>query len=553
MTRIFRTLFFLACALPNVLHAQAPIILQQPQSQTVQAGQPASFYVLAYSVGNGWLTYQWQRNPGTGFVNLVGQTNATYTTAATTASMNGYQYRVIVSDSSSKSSTTSANATLSVLVSGAPSITTQPSSQTVSAGATATFSVTAAGTAPLSYQWRKNGSALSGATGSSYQTPATTTADNGATFSVVVSNGSGSLTSNNATLTVQAAVAPTITGQPASQTVTVGAAAIFSVTATGTAPLSYQWRKNGGNISGGTGSSYQTPATTSVDDGATFSVVVSNSAGSATSNNATLTLQAAVAPAITSQPANKTVLEGQSASFSVTASGSAPLSYQWRKNGANISGATSSSYTTSATVLADNGASYSVVVNNTAGSITSSNATLTVNPAPPTITSQPQNVTVNEGGSASFSVIAGGSAPLSYQWRKGGSAISGATASTLTISPVAQVDAGSYDVVVTNGAGGVTSSAATLTINAVVTISVSPGSASMQVGGTQSLSASVSGTANTGVSWTSSGGTLSGVGLSVTWNAPQVAGTYTVIVTSQADPTKSATASIRVNPMTCAP
>jgi hypothetical protein len=83
-----------------------------------------------------------------------------------------------------------------------PSITTQPASRTVSTGQTATFRVTATGTAPLSYQWRKNGAAISGANSSSYTTPATTTADNGSTFSVVVTNSAGSETSNSATLTV---------------------------------------------------------------------------------------------------------------------------------------------------------------------------------------------------------------------------------------------------------------------------------------------------------------------------------------------------------------
>ena len=86
-----------------------------------------------------------------------------------------------------------------------PSINTQPASQTVTAGQTATFSVTSSGAAPLSYQWRKNGTAISGATSSSYTTPSETTSDGGAQFSVVVSNSAGSVTSNVATLTVKAA------------------------------------------------------------------------------------------------------------------------------------------------------------------------------------------------------------------------------------------------------------------------------------------------------------------------------------------------------------
>src|SRR5467141_3617051 len=146
----------------------------------------------------------------------------------------------------------------------APTITTQPASQTVTAGQNASFSVTATGTAPLTFQWQKNGVAIGGATSpsyttpasittqpvsqtsSSYSTPATTSSDNVSLFTVLVSNTAGSVTSSPATLTVNAApVPPSITTQPASQTVTAGQTASFSVAATGTAPLSYQWQRNG--------------------------------------------------------------------------------------------------------------------------------------------------------------------------------------------------------------------------------------------------------------------------------------------------------------------
>src|SRR2546423_173327 len=173
----------------------------------------------------------------------------------------------------------------------APLITTQPASQTVTAGQTATFTVVATGTAPLSYQWRKSGTAISGATASTYTTPATTSADNGSQFTVVVSNTAGSVTSNAATLTVNAAaVAPSITTQPASQTVTAGQTATFSVVATGTPLLSYRWMKGGTTISGATSSSYTTPPTTSADNNSQFTVMVSNIAGSVTSNPAPLTV-----------------------------------------------------------------------------------------------------------------------------------------------------------------------------------------------------------------------------------------------------------------------
>jgi hypothetical protein len=266
----------------------------------------------------------------------------------------------------------------------APTIATQPGNQTVTAGQTATFSVTAAGTAPLTYQWQKGSAAINGATSASYTTSATATSDSGSTFNVVVSNSAGEIASNAAALTVNAApVAPSITQQPSHQTVTAGQTATFSVTATGTAPLAYQWQKGTTAITGATLASYTTPATATSDSGSTFSVVVSNSAGTITSNAASLTVNAApVAPSITQQPSNQTVTAGQTATFSVTAAGTAPLAYQWQKGTTAITGATSASYTTPATTTSDNGTQFSVVVSNALGNATSNAATLTVNPAP---------------------------------------------------------------------------------------------------------------------------------------------------------------------------
>jgi hypothetical protein len=269
----------------------------------------------------------------------------------------------------------------------APSLAAQPTNATVTAGQTANFSVSATGTAPIAYQWRKNTANIGGATGASYTTPATTSADSGSKFDVIVSNSAGSITSAQATLTVNAGtVAPSITTQPANQTVTAGQTATFSVVAAGTAPLSYQWRKNATNISGATAASYTTPTTTTADNNSKFDVIVSNSGGSITSAQATLTVSAApVAPSIATQPANQTVNAGQAATFSVVATGTAPLTYQWQKNGAAITGATATSYTTPVTTTADSGETFRVVLSNTAGSMTSNSATLTVNPS--TVTS----------------------------------------------------------------------------------------------------------------------------------------------------------------------
>jgi malectin (di-glucose binding ER protein) len=158
------------------------------------------------------------------------------------------------------------------------------------------------------------------------------------------------------------ATAPAISSQPASTAVIAGQAATFSVTATGSARLTYQWQRGGVAISGATSSAYTTAATTTSDNGAQFRVVVANSKGTTTSSAATLTVNpTAVAPTVSSQPANQTVTAGQTATFSVTASGTAPLSYQWQRGGVAISGATSAAYTTAATTSFDNGAQFRAI------------------------------------------------------------------------------------------------------------------------------------------------------------------------------------------------
>jgi hypothetical protein len=234
--------------------------------------------------------------------------------------------------------------------------------------------VVANGTAPLAYQWRRGGINIGGATSATYTAPPATAADNGAQFSVVVSNSAGTITSAIAILTVNAA--PVITNQPSPSTVNIGQTATFNVFATGAAPLAYQWRRNGVNIVGATSPSYTTPAATAADNGALYSVVVSNPQGTVTSTNALLTVL--ISPVITTQPANQTVNLGQTATFSVAVTGTAPLAYVWRKNGVNIIGANSAAYTTPATVAADNGARFSVAVSNPAGGVTSVDAILTV-------------------------------------------------------------------------------------------------------------------------------------------------------------------------------
>jgi len=253
--------------------------------------------------------------------------------------------------------------------------------------------------------------------------------------------------------------------------VTQGQSASFSVVAGGSSPFGYQWNFNGTALSDATNSALTLTNAETIDAGS-YTVVVNNPVGSITSQVATLTVL--VPAGITTQPQNLTVTQGQSASFSVVASGSPPFGYQWNFNGTALSDATNSALTLTNAETIDAG-SYTVVVNNPVGSITSQVATLTVL-VPPGIQTQPQSQTVAAGQTASFSVVAGGTAPLAYQWNFNSAPVSGATNASLTLTNVQTTQAGSYTVVVTNNAGSITSAVAAMTVtNPVVSLSLSGG------------------------------------------------------------------------------
>lgn len=490
----------------------APSITTQPSSTSVTAGQPASFTVAA--TGSDPLTYQWKKND----VDIAGATAATLALATTAEADTGAQFTVVVANGAG--SVKSAPATLTVAgIRVAPTIATQPTSASTTEGGTATFTVSATGSPTLLYQWSRDGVAIAGATAASYTTAATVAADNGAKFRVEVKNDVGPVVSDDATLTVTPApVAPTIVTQPVAKTVSVGQTATFEVVADGTAPLAYQWAKNGNPIAGATSASYTTGATVDADSGASFTVTVSNVVGPVTSAPAVLTVTPLdVAIAITGQPAAASIVEGGAATFTVTATGTAPT-YQWRKDGVPIAGATAASYTVTAATLADNGARFSVVVANSLNSVPSSDAVLTVGGriTPPTIApdGQPKNKSVVAPATATFDVSATGTAPLSYQWRKNGVAIPGATAATYVTPATTVADNGSvFSVVVTNPAGPFESGNATLTVTAAiepVTITAQPIDATAAVTQTATFTVGTTGTAPITYQWRKNGTPITG-------------------------------------------
>jgi hypothetical protein len=175
---------------------------------------------------------------------------------------------------------------------------------------------------------------------------------------------------------------------------------------------------------------------------------------------------------IVTQPVNASVPDGNTATFSVGATGAAPLSYRWQRggvdlaDGAGISGSGTATLTLNAAAYALNGSQYGVRVSNSAGAIVSASATLTVTPVLPTITAQPASATVTAGTNATFSVsISGGTPPLSLHWRRDGSPIAGATAASFVLSSASAGDNGAaFTVEISNPAGVLISSPALLTV-----------------------------------------------------------------------------------------
>ncbi len=535
-----------AAALTVVL---PPAIATSPLPQTQAVGSTATFSVTA--TGSTPLNYFWLKN-GAAIANgtKYSGVNSSNLTVATLATTDAGNYSVTITNLAG--SVTSSVAALTVVSS--PTITTPPANVSVIAGGNASFTVTAAGSAPLVYQWLKGGTPL--ADGGNISGSATATlnlsavsAGDAASYSVTVSNSLGGVISPAATLTV--AIPPAITASPVNATILAGSNVTFTVTASGTAPLAYQWLKNNVKISGATSATLALVNVT-LADAANYSVTVTNAVGSATSAAATLTVLAP--PAITSQPANTTVTQGNTTTFTVTASGTAPLNFQWLKNGAPISGASSNVLTLTA-VTTNDATGYSVVITNIVGNVTSSSATLTVL-VPPTIVTQPTSVTAVAGSNVSFTVAAGGSGTLTYQWLKNGVNISGATSATLTFASASTTDAANYSVTVANAAGSTTSAAATLTVQTPPSIVTQPASQFGALGSTITLSVNASGTGPLSYQWFQSGvalvngGNVSGSTsniLTITALTTNEVATYFVVISNVVGSVTSTNASVSVN------
>lgn len=439
------------------------------------------------------------------------------TSRAFTLADRGREYRAVASNAGG--STTSFSSVLFVTTGlEPPAITTQPQDASVAAGSAVLFAASVTGSAPMSYQWYYNGSAIAGANGP-LLTLNSVNAANAGNYQLEAGNRENRVRSRLARLTVSGSpanpppvAAPRIQTPPASLTVTAGNSATFAVGAAGTEPLAYQWFKDDQAIAGATASAL-TLAAVAESQAGRYAVTVRNAGGLTRSTDAVLTVRPAnagpspiVAPTIATPPTGLAVIVGQGATFAVAASGSAPLAYQWRRNGVPITGA-NGPILTLASVGVNEGGQYSVVVGNTAGQVVSADAGLVVTPVPgaPAITAQPGPTTVVVGQSASFSgAVSGNPAPLCL-WLRDGIVIPGATDCTgYTTPPLAAADSGTvYNLFAYSPGGHAFAGGAVVSVTAAVapTFTMQPSSQSIPPGGSTSFTVTATGAPGPTIEW----------------------------------------------------
>lgn len=434
----------------------------------------------------------------------------------------------------------------------APVIVSQPVGLTVAEGDSFSLSVVANGTAPLAYQWSKDGVAVAGATASSYNVAAATIAAGGI-YAVLVSNSHGSVLSGAATVTVATrSGAPVIVTPPQGASAPVGTAVTLSVTARSDLALSYQWRRDGVAIAGATASSLRLTGVTA-ENGA-YTVTVTNSVGSVTSSSATVTFSAVASRlAITQQPASTAAAPGETVTLRVAATAPAAIAYQWFKDGAALAGATAAELRLANVSGADAG-EYTVALTSGDERVTSAPARVTVGAqaAAPTVLRQPTAATAPLGSTVTLAVVASGAPAPGYQWRKNGVALPGATGAALTLPNVQAADAGGYDVLVSNPFGSVTSSLAVVTVQSAPARPVilrQPASAAVLVGRDVTLAVSASGVPAPTYRWSKDGAVVPGAtaaSLALTGVQSGAAGNYTVEVSNSAGTITSRPAVVRV-------
>ncbi|MFO0974391.1 MAG: immunoglobulin domain-containing protein [Phycisphaerae bacterium] len=436
-----------------------PLLSQDLADVTACEGDLAHLAVEPNVGATAPFSYRWQRDT----VDLPGQptTRPSIDIGPLTSADAGIsRYRVVVQNSCG----TQVSRLASLTVRNKVHITQQPVGTTACAGAPLNLSIGATGDAPLSFQWKRNGQDVPGATSATLHVQSASSSDSG-NYTCVVTNPCGSLTS--AAAVVSFSSAPIVTTQPAAdQTVCIGRSFSLVVAVPATPVVTFQWKKNGNIIPGATTATFSRSSAATSDAG-TYTCLLQNVCGSIETSPAMVDVRPALV--ITSQPANQVGCLGGTAHFTIGVNLPEDSRFRWRKgttelvSGPNISGIDTATLTLTNLAASSAASNYNCLVAGPCNTLTSNSAGLRVDD-PPSVTANPTDRTAAVGGSATFSLQARGGAPLKYQWRKNGTNIPNATASSYTVTPVATGSAGNYDCVVMNNCGSATSTAAHLTV-----------------------------------------------------------------------------------------
>ena len=324
---------------------------------------------------------------------------------------------------------------------------------------------------------------------------------------------------------------PTITSQPQNRVAATNGSTSFSVSLCGTPPFAYQWQFNSGSLGGATNATLNLTALTVANAG-DYRVLVSNAAGSVTSQVATLIVQSP--PFIITPPQSVTIMSNQSASFSVTAGGTPPLQYQWQLNGVSLPGRTNDSLLLT-NVQPGQAGNYRVQVFNTAASVFSSNAVLTVQ-VPIYFSVQPTNQNVLPGTNVTLVAVAPGNGPIRYQWRFQGTNIPNATNASHSFTGANITDHhGTYSVAVEDDISTATSANAFIYVLLKAGVSVPLRTNTVLQGGSVTLSITATGAPPLTYRWLRNGAAfVTNTVPFVTVTNLQISARYQVVVTNQA-------------------
>ncbi len=517
-------------ALLTVLES-GPSILEHPQSQTVCEGDPVTFCVTTGGGNLSYERYQWRKDGE----DISGAIRDCYTIDPVSVDDAGV-YDVVVTNACGVVPSDAATLTVA---DEPPSIEQDPDSQDKCVGDPVTFSVTASSPGWLEYQWRKDGSDLIDDDRISGATTAALTIDpvldeDQAGYDVVVTNPCGSATSAVATLIVGG---PRIDDDPNDAALCEDDVATFSVAASGVRPLDYQWRKDGNDL---TDDDRITGATTAIltinpalpEDTGLYDVVVTNRCATATSEAATLNVDAK--PRVTVQPESVTIVEGQQHLFCIVASGAEPLTYQWQKDDVDIEDANVDCYLTSEV------GTYRCVLTNHCGSTASDNATLTTVP-PLSATASTPTPAIKAGDSAKLTATpTGGLAPYSYSWSTQQSG------QTITVTPA---ESTVYTVTVTDSLQQTAIAKVSVTVVSPMVVTARASAYTLAPGESSILTAVIAsgGWAPFHYSW-STGETEASITVSPTQET-----TYRVTVTDSLDQTADAIVTIAIHDATAPP